>query len=157
MNYEVTVDTTRVEQMLRTRFGPPEVSRRLRAALQDMVAMLQGEVVKRTPVGATGLLRGGITTDVRGTGFHDMRGTVSATGAAAKYAAVVEHGRSPGAFPPRAPLELWAQRVLGDASLWYVVARKIARSGTKGQFMFRDALRKNRSKLPGILARHFQR
>lgn len=48
-----------------------------------------------------------------------------------KYGAVVEFGRRPGSFPPVAPLERWAQTKLGKGGIGFLIARKIAREGTK--------------------------
>lgn len=52
------------------------------------------------------------------------------------YAAVIEHGRRPGAKrPPIAPIQAWAGRKLGDSSrsTAFVIARAIGRKGIKGK------------------------
>lgn len=50
-------------------------------------------------------------------------------GYAAPYARYVNDGTAPH-FPPIAPLKKWARRVLGDASLAWAIAQKIAQEGT---------------------------
>lgn len=68
----------------------------------------------------------------------------------------VEHGRRPGKMPPREPIEYWAQRKLGDRSLWFVIARAIARRGTllrrrpgyeRGWAHFRETLRRRKERV----------
>lgn len=46
------------------------------------------------------------------------------------YGAAVEFGSRPH-FPPVAPLERWAQTKLGKSGIGFLIARKIARVGTK--------------------------
>lgn len=66
----------------------------------------------------------------------DLEATV---GTNLNYAAHVEYGTRPH-FPPYkfgTPLAKWAQDKLGDARLAILVARKIAKVGTKGQFFMK--------------------
>ena len=44
---------------------------------------------------------------------------------------VLEYGRRPGKFPPVEPLERWALQHGMDRGMGYVIARNIARRGTK--------------------------
>ena len=53
-----------------------------------------------------------------------------------EYAVPVELGRQPGSFPPLEPIRRWCHLVLGDESLAFVVARKIATVGTRPRAMF---------------------
>lgn len=105
-----------------------------------IVEQVATEARTRTPVGVSGLLRASIGTRVMlGTDASTLvRGEIF-TGAQAPYAVYVEMGTKPH-WPPRAPLELWAARVLGDARLWFVVARAIARRGTRARHFMRDGL-----------------
>jgi HK97 gp10 family phage protein len=50
-----------------------------------------------------------------------------------RYGGAVEFGRRPGKFPPISALERWAALKLGTPGLGFVIARKIAREGTKAQ------------------------
>ena len=108
-------------------------------AMHGIVGEIATEAKIRTPV-FTGILRAAIGTRVTlGTEAGTLAQGEVFTGAQAPYAEYIEEGTRPH-WPPRAPLELWAQRKLGDARLWFVVARAIARRGTRAYHMFRDAL-----------------
>lgn len=63
-------------------------------------------------------------------------------GVGERYGAYVEFGTKPH-FPPVAPLERWAQTKLGTSGLGFVIARKIARKGTKAQAYLGPSLEKN--------------
>ena len=63
---------------------------------------------------------------------HEVTATRGVVGVDEKYGAYVEFGTSPH-FPPVAPLERWAQTKLGTPGLGFIIARKIARSGTPAQ------------------------
>ena len=107
--------------------------------MQGIVDDLATQAKQRTPV-FTGTLRASIGTRVTlGRSAASLVQGEVFTGQQAPYALYVEEGTRPH-FPPRAPLELWAQRVLGDRRLWFVVARAISRRGTRAHHMFRDAL-----------------
>lgn len=114
------------------------MGREVGQAVQGLVDEIADGARQRTPVN-TGLLRASIATRVTlGTPAGTLVHGEVFTGQQAPYAQFVEEGTRPH-FPPRAPLELWAQRVLGDGRLWFVVARAIARRGTRARHMFRDA------------------
>lgn len=114
--------------------------REVGTAVHGIVEDIATQARQRTPVGVTGILRASIGTRVTiGTDAgHLIRGEVS-TGQQAPYAVYVEEGTRPH-WPPRAPIELWAARVLGNAKLWFVVARAISRRGTRARHFMRDAL-----------------
>jgi hypothetical protein len=115
------------------------LQRELGTAVTGLVEQIATEARARTPVN-TGLLRASITTRVTqgSDASHLVRGEVF-TGAQAPYALAVEEGSRPH-WPPRAPLELWAQRVLGDRRRWFVIARAISRRGTRARSFMREAL-----------------
>jgi hypothetical protein len=121
------------------------------AAVQTIVEDIAKEARSRTPVGVSGLLRASIYTDVTtGTSLSAaIRGTVF-TGAQVPYARYVEEGTAPH-WAPIGPLLLWARRVLGDERAAYRVQRAIARRGTRGRHMFRDAMTAVRPQMQGIL------
>lgn len=114
--------------------------REVGTAVQGIIEDIATQARQRAPVGATGILRASIGTRVTlgSDATHFIRGEVF-TGAQAPYALYVEEGTRPH-FPPRAPIELWARRVLGNAKLWFVIARAISRRGTRARHMFRDAM-----------------
>lgn len=136
VRYKVTLDPLPLFQagqyeMILTQ----EVSKTVTAVVETIA----DEARQRTPVGVSGILRASIATRVTaGTPVGTLVQGQVFTGQQAPYAQYVEEGTKPH-WPPRAPIELWAQRVLGNAKLWYVVARAISRRGTRGRFMFRDA------------------
>jgi len=129
-----------------------EASMAVRAIVEDVAS----EARQRTPVN-TGVLRASIATDVTtGTSLSAaIRGTVF-TGAQAPYAPYVEEGTAPH-WAPIGPLLLWARRVLGNERAAYAVQRAIARRGTRGRHMFRDAIAAVAPRAQGMLAQAMQR
>ena len=130
-----------------------DVNRLVREAMAGITGMLRREVMTRTPVGASGNLRGSIFTEIRGEGRGALRGVV---GSRAPYAGYVEFGRRPGgAMPPwkeGSPLYRWVVRNLesrdGDfESAAFLVARAIARRGIPGRRMFARAFEENQSRI----------
>lgn len=120
-----------------------EVERFVAAA----TAHLQGEVQERTPT-AHGTLRASIIGDVRrvpGIGVEGIVGTPLA------YAPAVEEGTRPH-MPPVEPLAAWARQKLGVSgreatrAAW-AIARKIARVGTEGAFMFQRTFDANQAQI----------
>ena len=118
--------------------------REVGTAVQGIVEDIATQARARTPVGVSGILRASIGTKVTlGTdAAHLARGEVF-SGAQAPYAEFVEYGRRPGKFPPwgeGSSLRLWVQRVIGDGSRTFIIARAIARRGIRGRFMFTQAM-----------------
>ena len=98
-------------------------------------ALIEREVIEHTPT-AHGLLRGSIHSEEQ-IGPESVIGVV---GTSMNYAVPVELGTRPH-FPPIEPLIDWVQVKLGVAErlargVAFLVARKIARTGTQGQHMF---------------------
>lgn len=117
---------------------------------QGATALLQGEVVERTPA-AEGVLRGSIIGGVQ----EIPGGMLGFVGTAQPYAEAVELGTKPH-MPPIAPLEQWVRTKIGlSGKRATAMARgiqwKIFHHGTKGAFMFREALQANR----GAVAEQF--
>ncbi|MDE0341235.1 MAG: HK97 gp10 family phage protein [Nitrospinae bacterium] len=132
-----------------------EVFRLAREAMADVTGMLRREVITRTPIGASGNLKGSIFTEIKGENPGVLRGVVASR---APYAGYVEFGRrAGGATPPwreGSPLYRWAVRNLesrnGDfESVAFLVARAIDRRGIRGRRMFARALEENRSRIDG--------
>lgn len=135
VRYRVTIDPLPILQP-----GQYEqvMGREVGKSVLGLVEEIAEGARQHTPVN-TGLLRASIATRVTlGTPAGTLVHGEVFTGQQAPYAQFVEQGTRPH-FPPRAPLELWAQRVLGDRRLWFVVARAIARRGTRARHMFREA------------------
>ena len=109
----------------------------LKGSLLQSVLFVETTVAEKTPVGVTGELRTGITGKV----LSSTRGVVRPTGPGVTYADIREKGRRPGKFPPVAAIALWVKGVIDPENVKavaFLVARKIARFGYKGAFMFRD-------------------
>lgn len=130
-----------------------DVLRLAREAMADVAWMLRREVVRRTPLGATGNLRGSVFAETRGDGRGRVRGVVFSV---ADYAPYVECGRrAGGALPPwrrGSPLYAWVVRNLEPRggsfeSAAFLVARAIARRGTRGRHMFARAFDENRGRV----------
>jgi len=126
--------------------APRRLDGELESALQQSLQLTEREVVRRTPT-AQGRLRSAIQGEVRRSATS-VTGTVTAGDVA--YASFVEYDTAPH-FPPLAPLEEWVRhRGLHAPSrggkppkhpvraIAFLIARKIARQGTKGAHMFRD-------------------
>ncbi|MDE0331596.1 MAG: HK97 gp10 family phage protein [Nitrospinae bacterium] len=132
-----------------------EVFRLAREAMGEITEMLRREVITRTPVGASGNLRGSIFPTIRGDIPGELRGVVASR---VPYARYVEFGRRPGGgMPPwreGSSLYRWVVRNLesldGDfESVAFLVARAIARRGSRGRRMFERALEENQSWIEG--------
>lgn len=124
-----------------------------REAMAEITGMLRREVVMRTPVGASGNLRGGIYTEIKGENPSVLRGVVASR---APYARYVEFGRrAGGGMPPwreGTSLYRWVAHKLGppDGSIErvsFLVARSIARRGITGRRMFARAFEENQGRI----------
>jgi hypothetical protein len=157
--FSITVDTAAASAMLASWTGE-EYEKRATGAMNESLAFLQAEVQKRTPHGVTGVLRGSIFTELRGTPLDQFQGIV-APGAEATYAYWVEEGRGPGTPPPFQAIKRWViAKGLGGsekeinqitgAIRWWIHA-----FGTKGQHMFRDTYEACKDRIPGIWQRWF--
>ena len=135
-----------------------EVFRLARDAMGEIVQKLRSEVVARTPVGASGNLRGSVFSYVRGDIPGELRGVVASR---VPYARYVEYGRRPGGgMPPwreGTPLYRWVAHKLKPPewrleSVSFRVARSIVWNGTAGSRMFARAFRDNQGWIEGRLA-----
>jgi hypothetical protein len=132
--------------------GPQVVQEELRAATEFGVLAMEQAILPLVPVDR-GTLRGGVQTRVFGEGVN-LVGRVFNPLA---HALPLEHGARPH-FPPLAPLQAWAARVLGVSGaegrrVAFLVARAISRRGTKGHHFFERGFQQAR---PRVLARYQQ-
>lgn len=125
--------------------APTIIPTELTTAMHTAVLVLQREVQDRTPVGATGILRGSIASEVRGTPVQ-IRGAVATPQA---YALPVEEGSRPH-WAPIGPLLLWARRKLGDERAAYRVRWAIRLRGTKPVGMFAKGLEASRGRIDTV-------
>jgi hypothetical protein len=136
--------------------APALVDRILTARLTEAQMLLLREVQERTPA-VNSTLRGSIQAPAPARAAGRLTASV---GTALSYAAAVESGSKPH-MPPIAPLEAWVRQKLGlkDEEAEGVarkIAWKIKHHGTKGAFMFRDALAANQAQIERILAQAAQ-
>lgn len=105
------------------------------AAINAAGPLVQRELTRNTPVGATGKARQSVFFEPAGVGlfgFGTPTGFVGYGLPASQYIGHADQGTRPH-WPPIAPLQLWANRVLGNPGLAFPIARKISREGTKAQ------------------------
>lgn len=153
----VTIDIAELPDLVRAwQRAPAVVESELHAATVEATLLLEREVKELTPIGigAGGGLRGSISAREPEVSSDAVLGVV---GTAMRYAEAVELGTRPH-FPPVQPLADWAQFKLGvpeaqARDVGFLIARKIARQGTEGRFMFRDAFEANRGQVEAIYAR----
>lgn len=108
----------------------------------ELLAVLEAHATvarQEARVGVSGLLRASIGTRLEM--GHDVNTLVTGslfTGAQAPYAEPYAYGSRPH-WPPRAPIALWARRVLGNEKLAFVIQRAISRRGTPAHPRFAAA------------------
>lgn len=123
------------------------IEQELTTASIKSVGEFHGALVPKTPF-AFGFLRNSWQQRVFKRG-KDVIGQVRST---APHAWPVEEGSKPH-FPPIAPIELWVKRKLQikDAkqakAIAFLIARKIAKFGTKAVHMVRDTFREKKSSI----------
>lgn len=138
-----TIDSSSLALLARAWETAPDVVREnLLAGMAQAGSLVEREVKERTPTGIGGGagLRGSITSEEQVDGFRVL-GIVST---AQQYAEAVELGTKPHR-PPVAPLQDWAKQKFGISEeeaegVGFAIQNKIAKEGTEGAFMFRDAL-----------------
>ncbi len=122
-----------IEKVDKALSGPEMLSVMRRATL-----VVTGDAKRLTPVD-TGRLRASITPSVAQMG--DM--VEGVVGSNVKYAPWVELGTKPH-WPPIAALEVWARRHGTEA---FLVARAIAKRGTKAHKFLEQAMLQNRERI----------
>lgn len=118
----------------------PEMTRReLLVAATESTLLVEREVKDSIPRGATGLTAASISSDA----FSTPVGVIGIVGSSQASAAFLELGTK-AHMPPVAALIPWVRAVLGVSakrapSVAFLVARKIAKKGTKPQKNFERA------------------
>jgi hypothetical protein len=135
---------------------PQITERHLVRQMSEALMLLERETVERAPEGRGGSagLRGGISAlppTVSGTS-SEVIGLVIGSAA---HTVPVEMGTKPH-FVPIQPLQDWVEYKLGlegqeARSVAFAISRTIARRGTEGKFMFRDAFAANEDQVEQIL------
>lgn len=124
--------------------------RELQRLITRILLLTKSEVQERTPVGATGHLRGGYAIE-RPQRIHGgrLRGALVN---AILYHDFVEEGRLPGRMPPPQALERWVGSKLGigepeRSQVAFAIARNIGLTGTEPQWMVRLGWAKTRRRI----------
>lgn len=113
----------------------------LRKAMTASTAAIKRDAKHEVPVFEANLKRA-IFDKVTSSMAKSVKGVVG-VGSGAPYGLVVEVGRKPGKQPPIVPIKKWARIKLGNEGAAFAIARKIGRSGTKGQPFMLPALKGN--------------
>lgn len=119
--FSMKIDTRELDSWVKNQ---PNRDRAKRQALTVMKNTLVDEVVKEVSEHST---TGKLANSVMGTATDrkiEIRSNLYGD-------IVLEYGRRPGKFPPVEPLERWALQHGMDRGMGYVIARNIARRGTK--------------------------
>jgi hypothetical protein len=109
-----------------------------RKGINKAVIQIEADAKRLVPTD-THTLQRSITHEVQASG-QNVTGRV---GSNLVYAPVVEYGRSPGSMPPPGALAGWLRRKGIDERYAFVVARSIARRGTRKRPYLKPALEKN--------------
>lgn len=131
----------------------PEITRQeIERSMLEALLLTERELKENTPVGAHGLLRGSYAHEIRGATRGDVVGIV---GSPLNYALPVELGTKPH-FPPLDALKDWVEKKLGvdpsrSENVAFLVARKIAKRGTKGAGMASKTFAENSLQIIAIL------
>ncbi len=148
----------------------------VRKSVVELVAYLERETKKRTPIGVTEAGRGSIAGEVGETvRMGEVIGTV---GSPLKHVAVINDGRRPGEkMPPSDSLELWVRRKIQikrthasgkvktrkgvelqraptpkeARGIAFVIARAIGKKGIEGRKFFEKAVEENQGTIQRIL------
>lgn len=126
----------------------------LTALVETAIERGRSNIAKKTPVGWSGVLRGGYDTEIRGRNTRRIRGAIINP---TKYHDVAEDGRRPGKQPPLEALVPWVGSKLGippgpeRRSTAFLVARSIGRHGTEGAHMVEEGWAETREDLKPLL------
>lgn len=159
MDIGIRIDASQVEGAAAAYAAAPEILiDELTLAVTEILLLLERETKELTPAGVTGGLRASIQAQEIVVAGSQVIGQV---GTPLAYAVPVEEGTRPH-MPPVAPLQDWAEHVLGVApadslAVAWAIARKIAARGTEGAHMFERAFNANRDQAEAILRDAYER
>ena len=128
---------------------------RLSGAIRVALHIYHGQIVRRTPRGASGVLAEAYQMEMRGTPKHPKGVLANAV----LYHDVREDGRRAGRMPPVAALIPWVGSKLGIPagperdSVAFLVARKIGRVGYEGSHHVEEGSKEARRQLRPIMTK----
>lgn len=124
--------------------------RELTALISEILERGRTNIARRTPVGWSGVLRGGYDTEIRFRNTPRVRGAIVNP---ALYHDPAEEGRRPGKPPPTEAIIPWVASKLGippgpeRRSTAFLVARAIGRRGTTGAHMVEEGWEETRREI----------
>jgi hypothetical protein len=141
----VTIKIEGLDKLLRKADGRYMLGGALRSAFERVGYQVEGAAKERAPVDR-GQLRAGIGHKVDG---GEIPQWVEIGTRNIPYAPVIHEGRRPGSFPPVQAIAAWCARksITVDP---FVIARSIARKGTKARPFLTDALAASTPKIQGF-------
>lgn len=123
------------------------------ALIAEITERARTNIVKKTPVGHSGTLRGGYATEIRRRG----KSPIGIVANPILHHDAVEEGRNAGKPPPTAALVPWVGSKLGIPpgserhSVAFLVARKIGAHGTEPQKMVEEGWDETRKDIKPLL------
>ncbi|MEP9372613.1 HK97 gp10 family phage protein [Mesorhizobium sp. KR1-2] len=138
--------------------APDIVIEELTTGVTEASMLAEREIRERTPTSGAGTLRESIGAMPVEFAQEVVRGGVATS---LPYAVPVETGSKPH-MPPISPLVDWVERKLGlrdkeAQGVAWAIARKIAKQGTQGAFMFRDGFAAVEPQIMAILGAAIER
>lgn len=130
---------------VRLRAYPRQMEQEARRAMDAALLIIEADQ-RRHVAQDTRRLMGSITREIQGNGAV-LTGRV---GPSVGYGIIVERGRRPGKFPPISAIQGWARR---HGVPPFLVARAIARRGTRPQPFVQPSLDNNRARIDQLFAR----
>lgn len=132
---------------------PRDVYRTVAAyGIAEGAAFLAGRLALNTPSGATGKARQAVTHEVEML-VGSVEGHIDYAEPASAYIGFVDQGTRPH-WPPVAPIQFWAMRVLGksDPRTVFGIRRAIATRGTRAQHFVQKTVDENARQAQAIIA-----
>lgn len=124
---------------------PQRLASELRSAMTASLLLLEADQ-RRNVAQDTRQLMGSISHQIQGNGLA----LVGSVGPSKAYGLFVERGRRPGKYPPIAAIAGWARR---HGIPPFLVARAIARRGTRAQPFVAPSLDRNRGRIQALFDR----
>lgn len=144
----LTISAPALDAIRRGWAEEPDMTRReLLAAMTQGTLLVEREVKEGMPRGATGLTAASVTSDA----YSTPAGVLGTVGSSLPTATFAELGTRPH-MPPVDALVPWVRAVLGveekrAPSVAFLIARKIARKGTKAKRPFANAIARTESQV----------
>jgi hypothetical protein len=140
---------------------PDQLHASMLRAVNSSLILLEGDARENSPVGVSGQMRDRWAHKSEVSAPGAIIGRVgSSLQRPFPYPVVIEFGRQPGSMPPPAALKRWVHLKLGvpkeeEASVAFLVARAIAKRGTKPQQPLFRSWQKNEAQINQLFVTAF--